>query len=226
MNTKIKKYVDSLFSSVPYSQKAQELKDEIMADMEAHFNDQINLGASETEAFRTAVDNLGDMEEIIKGLIPERELQDKIDAYKKKRALRTSISVMLFIIGPSVLIGMSSLSALLGFRPDIAAVLGLILMFVFAAVGVGMLIYTKMSTPQDVLPYIRKTHNRFDETTWDIDTNSRNGRILKSFLSSHFMICLALYFIISFASGDWHITWVIFLVDFAVEKAVRALLED
>ena len=69
MNIKIKKHVDSMFSEVPYSKKAEELKEEIMADMEAAYNDNISNGDSETEAFRKACDSLGNMDEVIENLM-------------------------------------------------------------------------------------------------------------------------------------------------------------
>ena len=46
MNTKIKNYVDVLFNDVPTTRKAQELKEEILADLNEHYASHIAEGKS------------------------------------------------------------------------------------------------------------------------------------------------------------------------------------
>ena len=53
----------------------------------------------------------------------------------------------------------------------------------------------------------------------------RNRRLKKSVSSMIWAIGLALYFIISFATMAWHITWLIFPIIGAVQGLVRAILD-
>ena len=59
MNTKIRNYVDVLFSDAPRSKKAQELKQEILASLNEHFEEYIAQGKSENQAYSQAVADLG-----------------------------------------------------------------------------------------------------------------------------------------------------------------------
>ena len=53
----------------------------------------------------------------------------------------------------------------------------------------------------------------------------RNNRLKKSVNSMIWAIGLALYFIISFATMAWYITWLIFPIIGAVQGLVRAILD-
>ena len=85
MNTKIKNYVDVLFNDVSKTRKAQELKEEILADLNEHYASHIAEGKSENQAYTDALADLGDIDELLASLAPERELKPKIDAYRVKR---------------------------------------------------------------------------------------------------------------------------------------------
>ena len=78
MNSKIKNYVDVLFNDVPKTRKAVELKEEILADLNEHFEAHIAQGKSENQAYTEALADLGDIDELLSSLAPERELKPKI----------------------------------------------------------------------------------------------------------------------------------------------------
>ncbi len=223
MNVKIKKHVETLFSHVPYSKKAEEMKEEIMADLEAHYNDRIAAGENEQNAFKSACESLGDIESVIESLIPEKDIMEKIDRYKRFRATMTSVAVFLYIIGAAVLVGMSSLSALFGGDPAVMSILGTVILLVFAAVGTGLIIFSRMTIPQEVVPYIRK--NNIEEKE-NIDTSTTRGRFLKAFAGSFWTIVTIIYFVVSFTTHEWGVTWIIFLIGAAIDKSVKAFCED
>lgn len=221
MNKRIKNYVETLFSQIPYSRKAQDMKDEISADLEAHFNDNLLQGMSEDEAFSRAVDSLGDMDEVLNKLVPEKDLQEKINAYRQKRAKTTAIAIALYIIGVAALIFLSSFGALWGYDVAKLSIIGVVSMFVFVAIATALLIYNRMSIPQEVIPFIKPKN-----ADLNIDTSTRNGRILKTYMESHTIFFVVLYFLISFSTGAWHITWLVFLIDVALTNAVKNMLND
>lgn len=223
MNIKIKKHVDSMFSEVPYSKKAAELKEEIMADMEAAYNDNISNGDSETEAFRKACDSLGNIDEVIESLIPEKDIIEKIDRYKRFRAGMTTIAVTMYILSIAVIVGFSTISTLLGYDPSLATMIGTVLFFVMCAIATGLIVFSRMSIPQDVVPYIKEKRKEENE---NIDTSTKKGRFLKAFSGSFWTIVTVVYFIVSFSTGSWGSTWLIFLIGAAIEKSVKAFCAD
>lgn len=223
MNVKIKKHVDTLFSEVPYSKKAMELKEEIMADMEAHYNDCISEGNTEQEAFRSACESLGDIESVIENLIPEKDIMEKIDRYKRFRAIMTSIAVFLYIAGVALIVAMSSLSTLMGKDPTVMSILGTVIFLVICAVATGLIIFSRMTIPQEVVPYIQKSAT---EDRANIDTSTMRGRFYKAFTGSFWTIVTIIYFIVSFATHSWGVTWIIFLIGAAVDKSVKAFCEE
>ena len=59
---------------------------------------------------------------------------------------------------------------------------------------------------------------------WQYET-SHKGQTVKALNSAISTLVLALYFIISFTTGAWHITWVIFLIGSAVKGIIRAIFD-
>ena len=51
MNKKIDNYIDVLFSDIPRSKKASELKEELRANMNEHYDDCIAQGQTESQAY-------------------------------------------------------------------------------------------------------------------------------------------------------------------------------
>ena len=81
------------------------------------------------------------------------------------------------------------------------------------AIGIGLLIYTKMSVPQDVEPFL--THHSKEEFSSD-----SNGKFWASFFKLYWMLVTIIYLFVSFETGDWYITWIIWLIGSAVKHAI------
>ena len=213
MNTKIKNYVDVLFNDVPKTRKAQELKEEILADLNEHYASHIAEGKSENQAYTDALADLGDIDELLASLAPERELKPKIDAYRVKKARNTSIAVMLYILGVLFVCALPAVCSVFDvWSAAKAGILGFILLMVCIALATGLLIYTRMSVPQDVEPFLTRqtkfTFSRKDEAFWQV------------FFKLYWYIVTIIYLLVSFGTGDWHITWVIWLIASALKQAI------
>lgn len=224
MNTKIKNYVDVLFNDIPNSRKAAELKEEILSNLNEHFEALIKEGKSENQAYTEALAALGDVDELLKSVIPDKDSTNKINEYKQKRAKITSIAIMLFILGTVFLIGMGGISGVLGYgRVEIMAIIGLIIMLCLSAVATGLIIYVNMSIPQDIEPYITHVKNK---RRIDFDTSTTSGKFLDSFMKIYWILIVVIYFVISFTTDAWHITWLIYLIGAAVEQAIKMFAES
>lgn len=59
MNKRIKRYVDNLFKDAPKTRRIYELKEEILSNTNDNYNDLIEIGLDEENAYNKAVSNIG-----------------------------------------------------------------------------------------------------------------------------------------------------------------------
>ena len=196
MNKKLTNYVNGLFSDYPNTKKVQELKEEILSNLNEHFEDAVKNGASENKAYTEAISKLGDIDELLQSIIPNEDESKKINAYKKRKAKITSISVILYILGAACLMAIPGISAITN-KGDIAlcGIIGFI----------TLLIFVNMSIPQDVEAYVAKK-----EDAW-VDKSTTKGAIIGMINDILPILILVVYFVISFATEAWNVTWMIFL---------------
>lgn len=217
MNKKIKNYVDVLFADIPNTRRASELKEEILSNLNDHFNEHMREGKTENQAYTDAISDLGDIDEILKSLVPEKETQEKIEIYRKKKAKNIAIAVSLYIVGAICLIAPPALASVFEFgNEDQLGVIGLIVLLLFAAVATGLIIYTNMSIPQDVAPFVKKGKNSNE----DFDESTDSGKFMASFMKIYWLIVTVIYLLISFKTFRWDITWIIWIIGAAVKEAI------
>lgn len=217
MNSKIKNYVDVLFKDIPSTKKAKELKEEILSNLNDHFEAHIAEGKSENQAYTASLADLGDIDELLNTLEPEKELKNKIDDFRRIRARNTSISVMLYIISVVFVVGFASISEVFGIGDsEKFAIVGVICMFLCIAAATGLLIYTHMSMPQDVSQYISKGNSLISKQYGE----SKNARAIAAFMKLYWCIVLVIYLLVSFSSGKWYITWLIWVIASALKNAI------
>ena len=121
MREKLEQYVDGLFVQKRQTRQMQELHDEILQNSFDRYDDAIARGQSPEEAYRAAVDGIGDLEPIFGSDAPSAGRWN------------VAVAVVLYItsIIPPII-----LSEFGGFFD----LLGAALMFVFAAVATGLLV--------------------------------------------------------------------------------------
>ena len=208
MNNKLKSYVNGLFADCPKTKKAQELKEEILSNLSEHFNEAIKNGYSENDAYTEAISKLGNIDELLQSIMPDKDLAEKINAFKAKKAKITAIAVMLYIIGTAIFIGIPGVAALThSSNIALCGIIGLITLLIFVAIATALLIFVNMSTPQEIMPYIAEK-----EDNW-IDKTTKKGALIGMINDICPIIILVAYFIISFTTRAWNITWVIFLLN-------------
>ena len=99
--------------------------------------------------------------------------------------------------------------------------IGICLMIGMVALGVGLLIYTAKTKPQ----YLKKEDMIVEDfKAWQADQGERKN-LMKSLSSALWTLTLAVYFILSFSTHAWHITWVIFLIATAAEQLLKACFD-
>jgi len=115
------------------------------------------------------------------------EENTKLDFCRKKHAIIVAVSVFLYIISAAVLIGCTVLAK--------SPIMGLILCLLIVAVATMLIVFSSMSKPKV------KHENSNKET-----------KLYKQITGILSGIVFAIYMIISFLSGMWHITWIIWVI--------------
>lgn len=218
MEDKLRAHMNHLFREVPPTKKSVELKEEILQNLLDKYHDLIAEGKSEEAACNIAIASIGDISELLASLKesaakPDPALTAEYQQWKKRSAVLIPVAVMLYIlcVTPPII------SDALGVNDAIGAC-GL---FLFVGVATAILIYNNLSKP---------TVPKMDDTMMEEfkkwkDEKEQLKRVRKSINSALWAIIVVLYFIISFSTGAWHISWVIFLIGAAAESIIKAIFE-
>jgi hypothetical protein len=150
MNT-IREYVESMFISVPVTEETEQLKTDILANMEDKYEELRQGGATENEAIGAVITEFGNIDEVLEEMDIKKEVNfddlddvmvvEEEDAYEyieAKRRAGTGIGLGLI----SILTGLGGflISYGLGRMSDTSLALGLIFFLLCTAVGVGLFI--------------------------------------------------------------------------------------
>lgn len=156
----IRNYLDNLFASLQGTAKVNELKNNILSNMEDKYNELKRQGKSENEAIGIVISEFGNIDELISELGIQQNMedlskplvtQDEVEGYlkvKKVMGLQVGIGVFLCILAAALFILLSVLVEngiiFTSLNEDIAYVPGLVLLFLIVTVAVGIFIFSGM----------------------------------------------------------------------------------
>lgn len=206
---KIKEYVESLFEKVPKSRRTEEFKEELLANLLDKYYDLLDSNLDKEEAYNSVISSIGSID----GLFEKDPLQMTKETYDKKKSAKiTAIAVMMYILCPVSVIVSDNFGN---------ETLGVAIMFMLIAGATGLLIYNNMTKPQ----YLKQDDTIVEDFKEWKSSNNKNRRVRKSIESAMWAIITAIYLLISFITGAWYITWIIFIVGAAIEKVIKAYFE-
>ncbi len=224
MESKLREHMDELFRDVPPTKQSIEIKEEILQNITDKYHDLLAEGKSEEAAYNIAIASIGNLDDLLKSLKQTQSadrqtaLMEEYNAWKKKSALRISVAVMLYIMSviPPILTDEF-------FDPaGPADAIGAIGLFVMAAIATGILVYNSVSKP--AFPAsdgsIAKDFKKWQD---EKELSKQSKQALHAIEGALWCIIIALYFVISFSSGAWYITWVIFPIGGACNSILRAI---
>lgn len=205
MREQLIQYVNLLFAGAP---QAADMKEEILQNTLDRYDDLVAQGKSPQAAYSLAISGIGDINEILGGQAAEIPAepqsappQKTLDAVKTpvwKKALR-AIAVALYIMCPIPLFVLQDETGLCG-------------LLTFVAIATCLIVIAgKSSQPEQ-----KKTEE---------ESTSPKAELRKSINTLIWAIGLVIYFIVSFATGGWYITWVIFPMIGAVQGLVKACMD-
>ena len=196
MKDKLAAYVDLLFAG---AQDASDIKQEILQNTLDRYDDLIEQGKAPEAAYRLAISGIGDINEILGTEAPVAPIRlpsaPEKESLSPFRQLLKALAIMLYILCPVPLF-------LLQNELGLCALLGIV------AVATALLIFAG-----------------FGKKEQEEQKEEKQGPLEKSIHSAVSSLGLAVYFIVSFLTGAWHITWIIFLVIGAINGLIRAIFD-
>ena len=207
MRDQLIQYVNLLFAGI---NDCEEIKQEILQNTLDRYDDLIAEGKVPEAAYRLAITGIGDINEILgnsgnahtAAYTPVTTAQPEYSDSLIKRILRAA-GVFLYILCPTPLFILSEMGM---------DTIGLCGTLAIVAVATGLMILGGKKSS-------RREHH---EEAYSNDPKSELHKSIHNAISA---VGVALYFIISFATGAWYVTWVIFPIVGAVQGLVKAILD-
>ncbi|MCL2539736.1 MAG: permease prefix domain 1-containing protein [Oscillospiraceae bacterium] len=212
MYNKLREYIDGVFSEAPQTIKTIEVKEEFYLNLCEKYGDLLAEGKNEESAYNIAVASIGDVRELIRELqgLPQQysEISAANQVNRQRRAVLTSVAIMLYVV---------CVTPLFIFRGEV----GLPLMFGIIAVATGLLVFSGLTKTRGDMAGNTVVE---DFREWR-GQNNRNRQIYKSISAAVWSLGLAAYFLLSFFTNAWHVTWLIFPLIGALNGIIKAAFD-
>jgi len=211
MNERIKTHLDDLFEGVPKTRQISDMYQELLAGCLDKYADLTAGGMDEEEAYRKVIGGIGDVDELL-GYVEKAEYIDfsEVAEKRKKRAFFTSAGICGYFIALSVFLALLFMN-----RFEI----GFIFMIVFAGLSTMFLVYGRMT---NVLKYEKADDTMVEEMKVQMVSGKKADKLAKLAASSLWSIVVTLYLVVSFISGRWDITWMLFPIAAGLQNLVAA----
>lgn len=217
MNERIKKHIDLIFESAPKTRKAMDLKEELLQNTNEKYQDLISHGYSEEDAFQNVIASIGDVTELFDDL-EDKNLCNMKEKDRKKRAMITAIAIGLYIFAGVAFFTCALIDESIMLPFDFSLV-GLILAAAICIIPTCMLVYAA-----NMYPEYQKRENSMVESYKEAKYLNNKDKSVKEAVSAIiWSLVLIIYFLISFTTMAWYITWILFPIGACVQ-AIADLL--
>ena len=97
--------------------------------------------------------------------------------------------------------------------------LGVMFLFVFVAIATGLLIYNGVTREK----YVKTDDTMVEEFKAWKQNSRQKDQAANAVIGSLWLIAVCVYMLVSFATGAWHLTWIIFLITAAVASIIKGI---
>ena len=224
MKNKIRVYVETLFDGALKTEEVVEMREEILQNVIDKYDDLVADGKSEDEAYSIAVSGIGDVGALLRSM-NGNEQEESYNPYGKEenapvyteqkqeakgKTAYLIIAVVLYILSIVPLIAADELVG-----TDKAEGIGACLLFVICAIATGFIIAYAASKP--------KTSSADIANESKLKSEKYENPVVKSINGAIWTVGTVIYFIVSFSTGAWFITWLIFCITDSVTEVVKAI---
>lgn len=218
MKEKIKQHFNQLFENAPKTRKALDLKQEMTQNALDKYEDMVQEGYSEEDAYQNVVQSIGDVSELFDDL-EEKNMLMLPEAERKKIAIMKAVAVGMYILAGVVFFALEMMADMAGSAGWMEG-LGFVVAGLICIAPTIMLVYMANMYPGYTKKEDADMVEEYKRTKY---LNNRDKAIMGAVSSIIWTLALVMYFIISFTTSAWHITWVIFLIA-ACAQSVAALV--
>ena len=202
MREQLAKYVELLFAGTT---DTDEIQQEILQNSLEKYDDLVAQGKSPEAAYRLAISGIGDINEIL-GQQPQaaNEAVDvAVQEESGKRKLLRSVAIALYILCavPIIISDGSNL--------------GVCLTLLIVAVATAMMVIAGKSKANSSQPLQNQPEQNY----------SPKYQLRKAIRTIIWLLGVCAYFVVSFATGAWYITWIIFPALAAVQGLINAIID-
>ena len=206
MREQLQQYVELLFAGAPDS---EDIKQEILQNTLDRYDDLIAQGKVPEAAYRLAISGIGDINEILgsapQGIpaasTPQAHKEEDAAAAKRRRIRAIAIGLYIICIIPLIILSELGLN-----------ILGLCATLSIVAVATVAIIQNQEPDEEE-------------ENTRQREADSPRRELRKSISSLLGILTLIVYLAVSFLTGAWYITWLIFPLSGAVKGLIKAILD-
>lgn len=198
MRQRLIQYVELLFAGAPNS---TEIKQEILQNTLDRFDDLVAQGKSEEAAYRLAISGIGDINEILDTpvqsapLTPYHAPKQEAQDNSQHRKMR-AVAIAMYICSAIPLLILSEL----GYSS-----LGLCMTILLVGTATYLMLFTRKSGTKEAAASAPQDPRK-----------KAAGRLIN-------VITVILYLLVSFTTGAWLITWLIFPIAGCVEGLINAI---
>lgn len=209
MREQLIQYVNLLFAG---AQDSDEVRAEILQNTLDRYDDLIAQGKSPEAAYRLAITGIGDVNEIL-GAAPQSPAapavqgdanEETSEDVKRKKLRGIAIAMYILCAVPVIILSEFGLEIL-----GVCLLLGMV-----AAATYIMFITGK----KDAESYEQ-------EESKNVAAVTPNQKLKESIRSLIGALTLAVYLVVSFATGDWEITWLIFPISGCIKGLINAIID-
>lgn len=199
MKEQLIQYVNLLFAGTT---GCDDIRQEILQNTLDRYDDLIAEGKTPEAAYRLAIMGIGDIGELLckpqNTTTAPGAARKRDDDSTPKKILR-AVGIALYILCPIPVIVLAELGM---------DIIGLCETLGIVAVATVLVILGAKKDSQE-----------------DVQERSPKQELRSSINSMMWALGLAIYFILSFATGAWYITWLVFLIIGAVQGLVNAIMD-
>ncbi len=209
MDERIRKYIEELFADAPKTRKAMEWKEEVVTNTIEKYHDLISEGYQEEDAWQMVIHSIGDVTELFEELREENPLSLS-EEQRQKRAVLNAAAAGLYIFAAVVYLAwMLTAQWLFPYMYfEVSMEVGLILAALICIPPTCMLIYAANMYPK----FSKKEDNLVESYKEARYIRNRERAIKISVSAIIWFVTLIIYFIVSFVTFYWAVTWITFLI--------------
>lgn len=206
MRDQLKQYVNLLFAAAPDS---LEVRDEILQNTLDRYDDLIAQGKQPEAAYRLAISGIGDINEILGSSAAEQpHVQDyrsaaQEDADSVQSRKTRAVAIAMYILSPVPLFILSEFGL---------ATMGLCLTLGLIAAATYTIMLSKKSVHDD-----SESH----DSAIKVQLPPKKRHIADIIR----MVSLIVFLLLSFLTGAWYITWLVFLIAGCIRGLVFAIID-